>query len=50
MVDRYVALNTLLRTVHIDHNAVQRHRSTILECLQNDDVSIKKLVVVRHGV
>lgn len=39
---RYVALNTLLRTVHIDHNAVQRHRSTILDCLNNDDVSIKR--------
>jgi AP-1 complex subunit gamma-1 len=29
-----VALNTLLRTVHADNSAVQRHRATILECLK----------------
>eukprot|EP00088_Acartia_fossae_P002323 TRINITY_DN10936_c0_g2_i10.p1 TRINITY_DN10936_c0_g2~~TRINITY_DN10936_c0_g2_i10.p1 ORF type:complete len:756 (+),score=196.49 TRINITY_DN10936_c0_g2_i10:232-2268(+) len=39
---RYVALNTLLRTVAIDHSAVQRHRSTILDCLKDPDVTIKK--------
>jgi len=39
---RYVALNTLLKTVSVEGTAVQRHRSTILECLKDPDVTIKK--------
>ena len=39
---RYVALNTLLRTVALDSVAVQRHRATVLDCLKDPDVSIKR--------
>lgn len=39
---RYVALNTLLRTVSMDAAAVQRHRATLLDCLKDPDVSIKR--------
>lgn len=35
-------MNTLLRSVHVDTSAVQRHRSTILECLKDPDVTIRK--------
>ena len=39
---RYVALNTLLKTVAVDYNAVQRHRTTILDCLKENDISIRR--------
>lgn len=39
---RYVALNMLLKVVAIDTNAVQRHRQTVLECLRDGDVSIRR--------
>lgn len=39
---RYVALTTLNKAVTMDLPAVQRHRNTILECLQDPDVSIRR--------
>ncbi|KAM0942636.1 putative adaptor protein complex AP-1, gamma subunit [Dioscorea sansibarensis] len=39
---RYVALNILMKAVTVDPQAVQRHRSTILECVKDNDASIRK--------
>ncbi|KAK9707352.1 hypothetical protein RND81_07G191700 [Saponaria officinalis] len=39
---RYVALNMLTRAINIDSQAVQRHRTTILECVKDSDASIRK--------
>lgn len=40
--NRYIALNTLLSVVEIEPLAVQRHRATIVACLSDLDVSIKR--------
>ncbi|CAM0912965.1 unnamed protein product [Alopecurus aequalis] len=39
---RYVALNMLMKAMAVDTQAVQRHRVTILECVKDADVSIRK--------
>ncbi|KAJ3364184.1 clathrin associated protein complex large subunit [Allomyces javanicus] len=39
---RYVALQTLIKTIAVDGQAVQRHRATVLECLRDADVSIRR--------
>ncbi|KAI0272787.1 Adaptor protein complex AP-1 gamma subunit [Gloeopeniophorella convolvens] len=39
---RYVALNTLNKVVLINTDAVQRHRNTILDCLRDGDISIRR--------
>jgi len=39
---KYVALQTLCKVVHIDAPAVQRHRTIIVDCLKDGDVSIRR--------
>ncbi|KAL2510383.1 AP-1 complex subunit gamma-2 [Forsythia ovata] len=39
---RYVALNMLMKAIALDSQAVQRHRTTLLECVKDSDASIRK--------
>ncbi|KAK9467915.1 Clathrin/coatomer adaptor, adaptin-like protein [Lipomyces arxii] len=39
---KYVGLNTLSRVIELEPNAVQRHRSTIVDCLHDADISIRR--------
>ena len=39
---RYVALQQLIQVVDIDYKAVSRHQQTVLDCLKDHDLVIKK--------
>jgi len=39
---RFIALKNLHQVVNVDYNAVQRHKATILGCLKDQDLVIKK--------
>lgn len=39
---RFVALKTLQQVVDLDFNAVSRHKATIIDCLKDHDIVIKK--------
>lgn len=45
LITRYVALNTLTKISAkkvVDTSALQRHRSTVLDCLKDKDISIRR--------
>uniref|UniRef100_A0A672LGW4 AP-1 complex subunit gamma n=1 Tax=Sinocyclocheilus grahami TaxID=75366 RepID=A0A672LGW4_SINGR len=39
---RYISMTSLQKIVQSDHNAVQRHRGTIVDCLKDQDTSVKR--------
>ena len=39
---RFIALSTLQKVVTLDRNAVQRHKETILACIKDNDIAIKR--------
>uniref|UniRef100_A0A668AZ20 Adaptor related protein complex 1 subunit gamma 2 n=1 Tax=Myripristis murdjan TaxID=586833 RepID=A0A668AZ20_9TELE len=39
---RYISMTSLQKIVVTDHNAVQRHRGTIVDCLKDPDASVKR--------
>ncbi|XP_062284567.1 AP-1 complex subunit gamma-like 2 isoform X1 [Scomber scombrus] len=39
---RYIAMTSLQKIVGTDHTAVQRHRGTIVDCLKDQDASVKR--------
>ncbi|KAG7227387.1 hypothetical protein INR49_000392 [Caranx melampygus] len=40
--NRYIAMTSLQKIVGTDHIAVQRHRGTIVDCLKDQDASVKR--------
>ncbi|KAK9461288.1 adaptin N terminal region-domain-containing protein [Lipomyces oligophaga] len=39
---KYVGLNTLSKVIELEPNAVQRHRTTVIDCLRDADISIRR--------
>lgn len=39
---RYISMTSLQKIVQTDHNAVQRHRGTIVDCMKDQDASVKR--------